>query len=183
MNDDGRLQSHPDLVGAYGTGTSRSVDQGPLPDSGERTSYGDGKAVREADPDKPAVEGIPPTALLRLGTLFTNGGIKYRDTPEGFRNWENGMPWMRCYGAIVRHAIAWLMRDKGEDHLAAIAWNAAALIHYESYEKYQEDDDRPDWGPRAGVRALGSTIAATQVRGENCPHCGASTQGTPEDGA
>ena len=183
MNDDGRLQSHPDLVGAYGTGTSRSVDQGPLPDSGERTSYGDGKAVREADPDKPAVEGIPPTALLRLGTLFTNGGIKYRDTPEGFRNWEKGMPWMRCYGAILRHALQWLLRDQKEDHLAAIAWNALALIHYESYERYAEDDDRPDWGPRTRLRTFGSSDTGTQVRGEDSQDSGAPAQGPSEDSA
>ena len=111
-----------------------------LPDSGERTSFGDGLAVREADPNKPAVEGISPELIFRLGALLTKGGQKYGD----FRNWEKGMPWTRCFGAIIRHAFQWLARDTSEDHLAAIVWNAMALMHYERYNK--DLDDRPAWG-------------------------------------
>lgn len=110
-----------------------------LPDSGERESFGEGLAIREADPDKPAVEGISPFMILRLGTHLTNGGKKYGD----FRNWEKGMPFTRCIGAIVRHIFQYLARDESEDHLAAVAWNVMALIHYE--ETKPELDDRPVW--------------------------------------
>lgn len=105
-------------------------------------------AVREADPNKAAVEGISPYAIMRLGMHFTHGGIKYAQH-GGFRNWEKGMPATRCIGAIVRHAFQYLMRDDSEDHLAAIMWNAQALIHYEEVggtgATWEEIDDRPNW--------------------------------------
>lgn len=110
-----------------------------LPDSGERTSFGDGMAIREADPDKASIEGVSPYAMFRLGRLFTKGGIKYGD----FRNWEKGMPMMRCAGAILRHTFQWMMRDESEDHMAAVMWNAQAVMHYE--EVKPELDDRPRW--------------------------------------
>lgn len=114
-----------------------------LPDSGARERFGEGNgAVREADPDKPAVEGISPYAIERLGVLLTRGGQKYGD----FRNWEKGMPYTRCVGAIVRHAFAYLRRDNSEDHLAAVMWNAMVLLHYSSLSQYDDYDDRPTWG-------------------------------------
>lgn len=113
-----------------------------LPDSGVRVSFGEGAAVREDDPDKPSVEGISPYAILRLGALFTNGGVKYGD----FRNWELGMPYTRMLGGILRHYCLYFMRDDTEDHLAAIMWNAQCLCHYEDTKT--GDDDRPKWGAR-----------------------------------
>lgn len=113
---------------------------GALPDSGQRVSFGEGLAIREAADEKAAMEGISPYALERLGTLLTNGGKKYGD----FRNWEKGMPWTRCIGAILRHTAAYMRRDQSEDHLAAIMWNAMALIHYETVGD-RALDDRPVW--------------------------------------
>lgn len=122
-----------------------------LPDSGTRTSFGEGMAIREADPNKPSVEGISPFAIFRLGTLFTKGGIKYGE----FRNWEKGMPVTRMVGAIIRHTFQYLARDESEDHLAAIMWNAQCLIHYESVggisgKSFKELDDRPVWDKKRG---------------------------------
>lgn len=117
-----------------------------LPDSGTRTQFGEGMAHREADPMKPAVEGISPFAIFRLGLLFTKGGIKYKN----FRNWELGMPTTRYIAAIIRHTFSYLARDESEDHLAAIMWNAQCLIHHEeagttSGKTFEDIDDRPRW--------------------------------------
>ena len=123
-----------------------------LPDSGVRTSFGDGMAIREADPNKPAIEGMSPFAAIRLGLLFTKGGIKYKD----FRNWEKGMPVTRYVGAILRHTFQYLARDTSEDHLAAIMWNAQCLAHHEavgttSGKTFADIDDRPKWNRSLGL--------------------------------
>lgn len=116
-----------------------------LPDSGARTNYVTG-AVREADPNKPAVEGISPFALTRLGMLMTRANVKYGD----YRNWEKGMPVTRYIGGILRHTLAYLARDKSEDHLASVMWNAMCLMHHEevgstSGKTFDDLDDRPIW--------------------------------------
>lgn len=132
---------------------------GPLPDGGTRERFGNG-AIREADPHKAAMEGVSPYAMERIGLLYTRGGQKYDD----FRNWEKGMPYTRCLGAILRHTYAYMRRDNSEDHLAAIAWNAVCLLHYESVES-EAVDDRPQWGkqkiwdlPTSEVRARGLDV-------------------------
>lgn len=118
-----------------------------LPDTGARAEYDTG-AVREADPNKPALEGISPYALIRLGALLTKANAKY----GSYRNWEKGIPVTRYIGGILRHTLAYMMRDTSEDHLAAIMWNAMAIIHHEevgstSGKSFSELDDRPVWHP------------------------------------
>lgn len=117
-----------------------------LPDTGKRIQYGEDGAIREDDPDKALVEGISPYAIMRLGSLFTKGHKKYGD----FRNWEKGMPITRYIGAIMRHTALYMMRDTREDHLAAIMWNAAAIIHHEEVgtstgKSFEDIDDRPKY--------------------------------------
>lgn len=120
-----------------------------LPDSGHRLDYGNGLAVREADPNKPTLEGISPYALLRLGALLTKANNKYGD----YRNWEKGLPITRYIGGILRHAVAFMMSDTSEDHLASIMWNAMCIIHHQevgstSGADFAELDDRPRWKER-----------------------------------
>lgn len=118
-----------------------------LPDTGIRAQY-DGGAVREDDPDKPSIEGVSPFAMFRLGLLFTAGGKKYGD----FRNWEGGMPLTRFYAAILRHAFLWMAGDEAEDHMAAVMWNAQAIMHFE--ELRPDLDDRPKWSKSKPSTAL-----------------------------
>ncbi len=120
-----------------------------LPDSGVRESFGDGMAVREANPTKPALGGISPYMELALGDLMTKAGIKYKDA-GGYRNWEKGMPVTRVIESIKRHVNAFQRGDTSEDHLAAIAWNAMVLIHYRdggttTGKGFEQLDDRPRW--------------------------------------
>lgn len=111
-----------------------------LPDSGQRTQFGDNGAVRETQ-DKPAMHGISPHLMIRLGTLLSKADVKYSES-GGFRNYERGLPFSTCVGGILRHTFAFLRRDTSEDHLAAIAWNAMAMMHYEG-QGIQGLDDRP----------------------------------------
>lgn len=120
-----------------------------LPDSGVRESFGEGLAVREADPTKPALAGISPFLELALGELMRKAGEKYKDA-GGYRNWEKGMPVMRVVDSLKRHLNAFQRGDVTEDHLAAIAWNAMVLIHYRdggttTGKGFAELDDRPRW--------------------------------------
>lgn len=120
-----------------------------LPDTGLREIFGEGLAVREADPTKPALGGISPFAELALGDLMTKAGIKYA-AAGGYRNWEKGMPVTRVIESIKRHVNAFQRGDETEDHLAAIMWNAMVLIHYRdggttSGKSFKDLDDRPRW--------------------------------------
>lgn len=125
-----------------------------LPDSGLRSGFHAGGAVREADPDKPKLEAISPYALNRLGMLLAKADKKYEDA-GGCRNWEKGMSIMRYVGGILRHAGLYVLRDRREDHPAAIMWNAMCIAHHEEVGAVDHEtgeqfsfadlDDRPVW--------------------------------------
>lgn len=104
-------------------------------DGGTRIQFGETSAMREDQSDKSRIELISPHALRRLGTWCGKGAKKY-----GERNWEKGMPFMRCIGSILRHVAGYILRDNTEDHLAAIMWNAMAIIHYEECQMTSWDD-------------------------------------------
>ncbi len=134
---------------------------GLLPDSGVRVSFGAGMASREADPSKPAHDGLSPYAMHRLSLLMTKADDKYKDV-GGKRNWEKGMPVTRYLRAILGHTFAYMCRDTSEDHLASIMWNAMCLAHHEVVgtvsgdpaipgKTFTEIDDRPKYDPALGV--------------------------------
>jgi len=78
------------------------------------------------------------------------GAKKYAE-----RNWENGMPFSRCVASLKRHLMKYQQGLKDEDHLAAIMFNAMALIHYEEMIERgmlpAELNDMPHYLPPAGV--------------------------------
>ena len=96
-------------------------------DSGAREDFSTG-ARRDVQSGKPRFELIPVEALERLATLYARGAEKY-----GEHNWQRGMPFSRVAASLLRHAYAWLKGDREEDHLAAVAWNAFALMAYEAW--------------------------------------------------
>jgi len=106
-----------------------------MKDSGKRTSFKTG-AVRETDSGRGYYELLPPEPIRRLAVHYERGAGKYPD-----RNWEKGMPWSRCTRSLLRHAFQWLAGDNSEDHLAAVVWNAFALMEYE--KTYREGNDIP----------------------------------------
>jgi hypothetical protein len=105
----------------YGT-TAASYTE--VKDSGQRENFETG-ARRDTQDDKPRYGLIPSYPLYRLAMHYTNGAKKY-----GENNWIKGMPMSRTWESLERHVQAYKDGDQSEDHLAAIAWNAFALMWY-----------------------------------------------------
>lgn len=94
------------------------------------------------DGGKARYDLIPADALHVLAQLYTMGSNKYDD-----RNWELGLDYSRVFGAMQRHAWAWMRGEQrdpedGQPHLASVAWCALALLTYE-LRNMTELDDRP----------------------------------------
>lgn len=102
-------------------------------DSGQRQEFPSGM-VRDTQDGKPRFDLIPVESLHRLADLYARGAEKYGDN-----NWVKGQPFSRAYASLFRHLIQWREGDKSEDHIAAVAWNAFALMYYE--EKMPELND------------------------------------------
>jgi hypothetical protein len=94
-------------------------------DSGKRQEFDTG-ARRDTQDGKPRYDLIPLSPLTRLAMHYTNGAVKY-----GESNWTKGMPLSRFYASLFRHLISWARGDRAEDHMAAVAWNAFAIMHFE----------------------------------------------------
>lgn len=84
------------------------------------------------DGGKPRMDLIAPEIMTALGEVLAFGAAKYAE-----RNWEKGMSWGRCFGALMRHLWAWWRGEAcdpetGYSHL----WHAACclmfLIAYEA---------------------------------------------------
>jgi hypothetical protein len=97
-----------------------------MADGGTKQSFGDGRAIRDTAEDKPRPDLISPFAEDRQGHWLRMGAAKYAE-----RNWEKGMPFSRCVASLRRHVMKYQQGLRDEDHLAAIMFNAMALIHYE----------------------------------------------------
>lgn len=102
-------------------------------DSGKRQNFSTGM-VRDTQDGKPRYDLIPAEGLRRLADLYARGAEKYDEN-----NWQKGQPYSRVYASLFRHMMAWREGDKSEDHLAAVAWNAFALMWYD--ENKPELDD------------------------------------------
>ena len=107
-------------------------------DSGKRFHYQTG-AQRDTDDDKPRYELLPVLPLMRVAHHYGLGAKKYDDD-----NWRKGFPWRRVLGSLYRHAFAFARGEDDEDHLAAVVFNAMALMEYQ--EKHPELNDLPEHG-------------------------------------
>lgn len=94
-------------------------------DSGKRQEFGTG-SVRDTRQGKGRFDLITPIGMRRLAVHYENGAVKYGD-----RNWEKGQPIQRYIDSLIRHAYCYLEGKRDEDHLAAITWNAFAVMHTE----------------------------------------------------
>lgn len=107
-------------------------------DSGQREEF-EGGAIRDTEVGKPRYDLVSPLALTRLANLMARGAEKYSE-----RNWEKGMNVSRLFSSAYRHLMQFYLGDKSEDHLAAVMFNIAAIIHFE--ELGREDlNDLPQW--------------------------------------
>ncbi len=97
---------------------------------------------KKLDSGKLRMDLIPVRPLEMLAEVYTIGCKKYAD-----RNWEKGIAWSRCYGALLRHLFKFwkgesIDREDGQHHLAAVVFYALALMEFEFTHK--ELDDRPN---------------------------------------
>lgn len=95
------------------------------------------------DGGKPRLDLIAPEFLFGTAEVLRFGADKYAQ-----RNWEKGMSWGRCFGAMMRHMWAWwggeaTDKETGLSHL----WHAACclmfLIAYEQRKIGTDDRKNP----------------------------------------
>ena len=103
---------------------------GTLPDTGKRREFDTG-SVRDDRTGKGRYDLLSPVAMKRDAILMEKGAIKYND-----RNWEKGQPIMSYLDSAKRHMECYTLdllmgRESEEDHLAAVRWNIAAMMHME----------------------------------------------------
>lgn len=105
-----------------------------MKDSGDRREFPTG-ARRDMASDKERPDLVSPFALRRVGRWLGMGAKKY-----GERNWEKGMPFSVFFASLMRHTLKYAMGWRDEDHLAAIIFNAQAIIHFEETGRTELDD-------------------------------------------
>lgn len=146
------FDAHPDAEGFVLTPIKRSEGTGEVKLHGKRpeqiivdeVAVPSGSEVGvKFDNGKPRFDLIPPEALFGLAELYRIGAEKYAD-----RNWENGMSFSRLFGAMQRHAWAFMSgedyaTDDGQHHLLSVAWCALSLYTYWCRGLDKEFDDRP----------------------------------------
>jgi hypothetical protein len=91
----------------------------------EHTEYGTG-SQRDNRDGKGRPDLLSVFALRRDIRHYENGAKKYSE-----RNWELGQPSSSYFCSAFRHMLDYLEGDRDEDHLAAIRWNIAGIIHNE----------------------------------------------------
>ena len=76
------------------------------------------------DDDKIRMDLIPPELFQAVGEVLTAGAAKY-----GPRNWEKGLKYSRCIGAILRHLVSFMSGEvmdpeSGLPHIDCVIVNA-----------------------------------------------------------
>jgi hypothetical protein len=96
-----------------------------IKDSGVREEFNTG-SVRDTEVGKGMFDLLPFAALSREAVHLERGANKY-----GLRNWEKGQSMRRLASSMLRHAAQYIAGERTEDHLAAVVFNANALMHHE----------------------------------------------------
>lgn len=112
-----------------------------MKDSGQQRTFNTG-AVRDSGTNKERPDLVSPFALMRVGRWLAKGAAKY-----GTRNWELGMPYSELFASLMRHLLKWACGWRDEDHLAAVIFNAQAIIHFEEMGR-SDLDDMPHYRPQ-----------------------------------
>lgn len=89
-------------------------------------------AGRKDDAGKPRMDLIAPEFMAVTAQVLAYGVVKYQA-----RNWERGMSWGRCFGALMRHLWAWwggerIDPESGLPHLGHAACCLMFLVAYEA---------------------------------------------------
>lgn len=94
-------------------------------DSGQRVEWATGSR-RDVEDGKLDYSLLPYKSLRRLIGLYMRGAEKY-----GRYNWQKGQDMGRVDRSLGRHFAQYMIGERDEDHLAAIAWNAICLMDHE----------------------------------------------------
>jgi hypothetical protein len=87
---------------------------------------------------------VPMGPFLRQAALYGRGAKKY-----GPSNYLKGIPLSRTFNSLARHAAKWAEGMDDEDHLAAVAWNAFAIIATEDLiDEGKLPETLADLGPK-----------------------------------
>lgn len=81
---------------------------------------------------------ISPKTYLRLANHYGGGAKKYDPW-----NWSRGMPLSWFYASLMRHIFAIISDEADEDHLSAIFFNAASILHFGIINRNDVDDITP----------------------------------------
>lgn len=99
--------------------------------SEEKTTFSSGASCSAL---KPRFDLICPIGLKRIALRYALGSEKYSDY-----NWCKGIPPEVRLNHLINHITEYLLYgNTKDDNLAAIAWNAIALMHYEENCKHHE---------------------------------------------
>ena len=104
----------------------------------------DSGSVRGDRTGKGRYDLLPPGAIRRLAGLYERGSKAYGD-----RNWEKGQPFSRYFDSMLRHAFQAMSGKSDEDHLAAVVWNAMAIMEMQETGREAELNDMPWFVPIA----------------------------------
>lgn len=99
---------------------------------GKKNDYQDGKLRWDL---------LPLEEIEDIVKLYTAGSIKYGD--NNWQNLENG--YQRYKAAMLRHLLEYEKGNKVDDetkvnHLAAVAWNAIAMLYLDKHGKGKDYD-------------------------------------------
>lgn len=78
---------------------------------------------------------ISPKTYLRIANHYGGGAKKYDPW-----NWSKGMPLSVFHASFMRHIFAIIENQTDEDHLSAIFFNVAAILHFQMLEREDTDD-------------------------------------------
>lgn len=91
-------------------------------------------AHRDTGEGKLRASLIPNSCLKRVAKRYLDGANKY-----GENNWTLGMKSSVYYDSLDRHLQAWWEGETDEDHMAAVAWNAFAIMWTEANKPELDD--------------------------------------------
>lgn len=88
---------------------------------------------------------ISPKTYLRIANHYSGGAKKYDPW-----NWSKGMPLSVFHASLMRHIFKIIINETDEDHLSAIFFNVAAILHFQIIGREDLDDVTPrltEWFP------------------------------------
>lgn len=132
-------------------------------------------AQRDSATGKGCPAHFSPLAMQRIAKLLERGAFGDGTKPGyGALNYAKGMPLMRTMDSLMRHVYQYLEGDKTEDHLAAVIFNAMAMIHTEDGIRRgilpASLDDMPSYIPKEKPNVKQAESRCPCLR-SGCPGC------------